>query len=140
MHGLRELLLPLAALQGASERDRSLIAALELAALSGQPVALPPKSGRVSLRVKRAALEASARARSYQHWCAARPAVLDPEAEATELDWPFWEELPELGEIFENAGQRYSCFDILRESAGDGSEGDSLILALPLQGDEPDSE
>jgi hypothetical protein len=138
MHGLRELLLPLAALQGASERDRGLIATLELAALSGQPVVLPPRTGRVSLRVKQATFEASERARLYQRWCAERPAVLDPEARATELDWPFWEELPDLGEVVSVAGQRYCCLDILRESAEDGSEGDSLILALALNDDEPD--
>lgn len=138
MHGLREFLLPLAALQGASERDRGLIATLELAALDGQPVVLPPKSGRVSLRVKQAALQASERARTYQQWQSERLITPDQEAQATELDWPFWEELPDLGAIFEDAGQRYRCLDILRDSAADGSEGHSLLQVLELIGDEPD--
>jgi len=140
MHGLRELLLPLAALQDASERDLGLIATLELAALSGQPVRLPPKSGRVSLRVKRAAIQARERAQFYQRSQAQRPAVLDQEGQTTELEWPSWEELPELGETFEDAGQHYQCLDILRESDPDGSENHSLLLVLALPDDELDAD
>ena len=132
MHGLRELLLPLAALQDASERDRGLIATLELAALSGQPVALPPKSGRVSLRVKQAAIQASERAHCYQQWCSARALVPDPKSLVTEVPWPYWDYAPEVGEFIDVAEQRYQFLDMLCESADDGSEGDLLILALAL--------
>jgi len=140
MHGLRELLLPLAVLTDASERDRGLIATLELAALSGQPVTLPPKSGRVSLRVKQAAIQASQRAQFYQQCQAERPTTLDQEALATELEWPFWETLPEPGETFEDAGQHYRCLDILRENDRDDSEGHSLLLVLVLPNEEGESE
>ena len=136
MHGLRELLLPLAALQDASERDRSLIATLELAALSGQPVVLPPRTGRVSSRVKQAALQASERAQFYRRCQAERPTTLDQEALATELAWPFWEAVPEPGDTFEDAGLHYRCLDLLRESDPDGSEGHSLILVLALSNEE----
>jgi len=136
MHRLCELLSPLAALQDASERDLGLIATLELAVLSGQPVKLPPKSGRVSLRVKRAAIQASERAQFYQRCQSERPATVDREGLTTELEWPCWVELPELGETFEDAGQHYQCLDILWESDPDGSEDHSLLLVLALPNEE----
>ncbi|WP_161883138.1 hypothetical protein [Deinococcus alpinitundrae] len=138
MHALRELLLPLAALQDASERDLGLIATLELAVLSGQPVKLPPKSGRVSLRVKRAVIQASERAQFYQRCRSERPATLDQEGLATKLAWPFWEELPQPGDILENAGQHYRCLDIFQESDPDRSEDHSLLPVRPLLEEEPD--
>jgi len=136
MHGLREFLMPLAALQDASERDLGLIATLELAALNGQPVMLPPKSGRVSLRVKRAAIQASERAHFYQQCQAKRPAILDQEVLETELEWPFWKPLPQTGETFQDAGQHYRCLHILRESDPDSCEDDSLLLVLALPSEE----
>jgi len=138
MQQLCELLLPLAALQDASERDLGLIVTLELAALSGQPVRLPPKSGRVSLRVKRAAIQASERAQFYQRCQSDRLATLDQEGLATKLEWPFREERPEPGDILENAGQHYRCLDILQERDPDSSKDHSLLLVLPLLEEEPD--
>ncbi|WP_161883504.1 hypothetical protein [Deinococcus alpinitundrae] len=138
MHGLRELLLPLAVLTDANERDRGLIATLELAALSGQPVMLPPKSGRVSLRVRQAAIQASERAQFYQQCRAERPTILDQEALESELEWPLWETLPKPGDSFEDAGQHYRCLDILRESDPDDSGGHSLLLVLAVPNEEPD--
>ncbi|ULH17928.1 hypothetical protein MF271_23455 (plasmid) [Deinococcus sp. KNUC1210] len=133
MNSLHSLMSPFAALAKASERERALISALELAVLNRQDVTLPKVSGRKNARLLAAEKDALHRASEYARHLREREAGRPVMERPREYPFPCWRELPTVGELFiGEAGEPLECIDVLYENSGEHDDHTPhLLLVLP---------